>query len=304
MSTPVGRDPEDLGKPAAPFVDRTRRAPLLLATLLLTLGCAPSTVRGQSPAAADAPITWQPGAWSAVWKDEFDGPAGQTPDAKKWSCELGGNGWGNQELQDYTDSPNNVALDGAGNLAITARREMVGGSAYTSARLTTKGLFAQAYGRFEARMRLATGAGMWPAFWIMGDDIDQAGWPGAGEIDIMEQKGFELRQVWGSVHGPSGDGMDVPVSHPGAVPDDVSANFHVYALEWDPANIVFLIDDHPYAQVTPARLPASSRWVWDHPFFLIVNLAVGGLFGGAPTSTTPMPQSIAIDYVRVSVRQP
>ena len=267
-------------------------------------GCALSSDRGQQ-SAANTPIVWRPGKWSVSWQDEFEGAAGQAPDATKWKLETGGGGWGNEELEDYTNSPSNVALDGAGNLIITARHEPSMGSSYTSGRLTSQGLFSQAYGRFEARMRLATGAGMWPAFWIMGNNIDEAGWPAAGEVDIMEQKGFELRQVWGSVHGPStGGDVDVPSTYPGAVPDDVNANFHVYAIEWDPDNIVFLVDEQPYAQVTPQRIPDYARWVWDHPFFVIMNLAVGGLFGGDPTATTPMPQSIAIDYVRVSVRQP
>jgi beta-glucanase (GH16 family) len=188
-------------------------------------------------------------------------------------------------------------------LLITARKEPLMGNAYTSGRLTTKGIFEQAYGRFEARMKLANGLGMWPAFWIMGGNIDEAGWPGAGEIDIMEQQGFNLRNVLGSLHGPDGSGRDAPLHYTGESPDDVSANFHVYALEWDPDSVVFLLDDKPYGQVTSANRPANLKWVYDHPFFIIVNLAVGGVFGGDPNDSTVTPQSIAIDYVRVSTRK-
>jgi beta-glucanase (GH16 family) len=278
---------------------------LLFAAALPLVACTPaSTARGDSQPTGDYPIVWQPGNWSIVWQDEFDGMAGTAPDATKWAHEVGGDGWGNEELQYYTDGTANVALDGAGNLAITARREAFMGNAYTSARLTTEGLFSQAYGKFEARMQLVQGVGMWPAFWIMGDDIDTVGWPAAGEVDIMEQRGFQLRQIWGSVHGPNGADKDLPSTYPGAVPDDVDTNFHVYGIEWDPDVVTFLVDDHPYAQVTLAHLPVGARWVWDHPFFMIVNLAVGGLFGGDPNDMTPMPQSLLIDYVRVSTRQP
>ena len=277
----------------------------LLLAAASPFACSPAdTTRGGGPATGNAPIVWQPGNWSVVWQDEFDGTAGTPPDATKWRHEIGGDGWGNKELQYYTDGSDNVALDGAGNLAITAQRESYMGNAYTSGRLTTKGLFSQAYGKFEARMQLVQGVGMWPAFWIMGENIDEVGWPAAGEVDIMEQRGYQLREIWGSLHGPNGEDKDLPSTYPGAVPDDVNANFHVYAIEWDPDVVTFLVDEQPYAQVMRKNLPAGGKWVWDHPFFVIVNLAVGGLFGGDPTDQTPMPQSLSLDYVRVSSRQP
>ena len=250
---------------------------------------------------ANGLVTWQPGSWTVVWQDEFEGPAGAAPDATRWTHELGGWGWGNEELQNYTDSTSNAALDGAGALVITARAELSGGNAYSSARLTTKGLFARAYGRFEARMRLAKGRGLWPAFWIMGDDVDAVGWPSCGEMDIVEEKGGVPGNIAGSVHGPqSGAAIDVPATRYFDLPSGADADFHVYAVEWDPDDIVFLVDDTPYFQITPARRP---KWVYDHPFFILVNLAVGGLFPGPPDATTMLPQSIAIDYVRVSARQ-
>lgn len=281
---------------------RMARRILLCAALPLALlgGCSSENRVG----ASETPIDWKRGRWTIVWQDEFEGPAGQAPDPSHWTHEIGGDGWGNKELQYYTDSTSNVSLDGAGNLLITARRETFMGNAYTSGRLTTKGLFEQTYGRFEARMKLASGVGMWPAFWIMGGNIAEAGWPGAGEIDIMEQRGYDLRRVSGSLHGPDASGKDAPRTYTGLSPDDVNANFHIYAIEWDPASVVFLLDDTPYAEVTTTSLPVNVKWVYDHPFFIIVNLAVGGVFGGDPNPSTVVPQSIAIDHVRVSTRDP
>ncbi len=248
------------------------------------------------------PVSWTPGTWSLVWADEFDGDAGTAPDPTRWVHELGEWGWGNEELQNYTDSLTNAALDGAGNLVITARAEASGTSAYSSARLRTKGLFERAYGRFEARMKLTRGRGLWPAFWIMGNDIDTAGWPSAGEMDIVEERGAEPGIAYGSIHGPTTPTRDAPVTAVYDIPEGVDADFHVYAVEWDPDDIVFLCDEHPYLQITPARRPVNARWVYDHPFYVIVNLAVGGLFGGPPDATTPFPSTISIDYVRVSAR--
>jgi beta-glucanase (GH16 family) len=250
------------------------------------------------------PVVWQPGSWTVVWRDEFDGPAGTAPDPTKWTHAIGGDGWGNKELQYYTDSTDNAALDGSGNLVITAKQETVMGNAYTSARLTTDGLYAHAYGRFEARMRLCAGRGMWPAFWILGDDFDQVGWPAAGEIDIMEELGNDTTEILGSVHGPAYGNVDVPATKAAPIPAGIDHGFHVYAVEWDPQSVVFLVDDVPYFQITPARRPSYARWVFDHPFFILLNLAVGGQFPGDPDATTTFPQTIAIDYVRVSERRP
>jgi beta-glucanase (GH16 family) len=274
-----------------------------LGALVACLGaCGPSASRGfEDP---NGPVVWTPGVWTQVWGDEFDGDANTPPDPTRWNHEIGGDGWGNKELQSYTDSLDNAALDGAGSLVITARAEPTMGNAYSSARLTTKGIFAHAYGRFEARMRLAQGRGIWPAFWLMGEDIDTAGWPGAGEIDVMEELGQDVNTVFGTVHGPAYGNIDIPTGHATSVPSGVNEGFHSYAIEWDPASIVFLIDDVPNFQVTPQRRPSYARWVFDHPFFIMLNLAVGGLYPGNPDATTTFPQSIAIDYVRVSTRSP
>jgi len=271
--------------------------------LAFCVGCsAPSTV-GPSQT-SEPPIVWEPGSWTIVWRDEFDGPAGQAPDGAHWSHEIGGNGWGNQELQYYTDSTSNTALDGEGNLVITAREEKFMANSYTSGRLTTKAIFERAYGRFEARMKLVDGAGLWPSFWMMGSNVDDVGWPAAGEIDVVEQRGYDVRNLWGSLHAADAAGKDVPITHGVRSTDDVNANFHVFAIEWDPGNIVFLLDDEPYAQVTTSRVPLNVKWAFDHPFFIVIDLAVGGSFGGNPNASTVMPQSIVIDYVRVSERMP
>jgi beta-glucanase (GH16 family) len=248
------------------------------------------------------PVSWQPGSWTIVWQDEFEGAAGTAPDPTKWVHETGGWGWGNMELQNYTDSTSNAALDGDGHLVITARAEMSGANAYTSARLTTQGLYARTYGRFEARMRLAKGRGLWPAFWILGDDFDAVGWPSCGEMDIVEERGGSTGEISSSLHGPQRTAaIDVADTQYELVPGGADADYHVYAVEWDPADIVFLVDDKPFFQLTPARRPL---WVYDHPFFMLLNLAVGGLYPGPPDATTMLPQSISVDYVRVSVRSP
>jgi beta-glucanase (GH16 family) len=244
--------------------------------------------------------------WTEVWADEFDGAAGTAPDPTRWSHEIGGHGWGNQELQLYTDRPENAALDGAGHLVITARREDRDGRAFTSARLTTKGKFQQRYGRFEARLRLPVGKGMWPAFWMLGSGTGDgsaggnAGWPERGEIDIVEGRGAQPWRVSGAVHGPGYSGGNALVGGyeaPGRA--DLTADFHRFAVEWEPGEVRFFVDDQQYHSVRATRLPASGRWVFDHDFFLILNLAVGGNFGGPPDGTTVFPQTLIADWVRV-----
>ena len=186
---------------------------------------------------------------------------------------------------------------------VTARRERFARGDvtrdYTSARLETQGLFAQAYGRFEARILLPRGRGIWPAFWMLGADIADVGWPGCGEIDVMEHLGSEPGRVYGTVHGPGYSGAaGVSARHdlPGgaAFADD----FHLFAVEWEPEAIRWYVDDHLYRTVTPADLPAGARWVFDHPHFLLLNVAVGGRWPGSPDETTTFPQRMRVDFVR------
>ena len=271
--------------------------------MLVLAACASSS----SPPTSEVAPPPAPPTWTLVWSDEFDGAAGGSFDAAKWVAETGGSGWGNQEREYYTTRPENIALDGSGHLVITARAEPAttsyscwyGSCRYTSARIKTKGLFAQTYGRFEARIRIPRGQGLWPAFWMLGDNIDAVGWPKSGEIDIMENIGREPNMVHGTMHGPGysgAGGIGGPYTlASGAFADD----FHRYAVEWTPGLITWFVDDTKYFQVTTSSIPTGATWVFDHPFFLLLNVAVGGGWPNDPDATTTFPQEMAVDYVRV-----
>lgn len=267
-------------------------------------GPSPATSTPVSPSAPNAPST--PAAWTLAWSDEFDGPAGTLPDSTKWVRETGGQGWGNQELEYYTTSATNASLDGSGNLAIVARAETAPGPCwygtcrYTSARLKTHGKFAQTYGRFEARLRIPYGQGIWPAFWMLGDDIDRVGWPTSGEIDVMENIGKEPFTVHGTMHGPGYSGANA-IGGAAALESGakISDDFHVFAVEWEPLVIRWLLDGRVYRTSTPASLPQGARWVFDHPHFILLNVAVGGAWPGSPDATSTFPQQMLVDYVRV-----
>jgi beta-glucanase (GH16 family) len=229
---------------------------------------------------------------SLVWHDEFDGAA---LDSTKWVHDTGGGGWGNGELEFYTDRPENARVE-HGYLVIEARRERHGDRQYTSARLKTQGLGAWRYGRVEARIALPRGQGLWPAFWMLGDDCATAGWPACGEIDIMENIGKEPYRVHGTVHGPGYSGAH-GVSSAYDCDSATAGGFHVYAIEWEAAAIRWYVDGTLYQTVTPADLP--GRWGYDHPFFILLDVAVGGYWPGNPDQTTLFPQTMRVDYVRV-----
>ena len=237
--------------------------------------------------------------WDLVWSDEFDGNAGNLPDAAKWTYDIGnGNGgWGNQELEYYTKRTDNVKLDGNGNLMITAKKENFGGSAFTSARIKTQGLFSQAYGKIEARIKTPYGPGIWPAFWMLGDDIDTVGWPNSGEIDILELKGHIPNVVYGTLHGPGYSGGAEKTKSYALKDSRFDQDFHVFAVEWKENQIDFFVDGFLYQRVTSKDV--AGKWAFNHPFFLILNVAVGGNFVGFPTDGTSFPQSMYVDYVRV-----
>ena len=248
-------------------------------------------------------------AWSQtrtlVWSDEFDGPGKSLPDDTKWSFVTGGGGWGNNEIEYYTSRLQNAFLDGAGRLVIKALRENYTGPDhatrnYTSARLITKGKFSQKFGRVEARIKLPFGQGIWPAFWMLGDNIDTVGWPNCGEIDIMENIGREPSANHGSLHGPGYSGGS-PLSGVYTLPrgQRFSDAFHVFTIDWEPTVIRFYVDGNLYETRTPADLSAGKSWVFDHPFFILLNVAVGGNWPGSPDSTTVWPQTMLVDYVRV-----
>ena len=287
------------------------RGVILLLALVFASAWIASPLRGSRKAADSEPSTQLPAAerWTLAWSDEFDGANASRPDHSKWKFEVGGNGWGNHELEYYTDRPENSRVD-QGKLIIEARREDYTGEdgvtrRYTSARLVTRGTFSQAYGRFTARIKLPRGQGVWPAFWLLGDDFEKVSWPACGEIDIMENIGKEPASVHGSMHGPGYAGeLDFTSTYKLPGGPKFSDDFHVFTVEWEPNVVRFYTDEYLYATFVPAQLPAGKKWVFDHPFYIILNLAVGGDWPGTPDSTTEFPQQMSVDYVRVYKQAP
>ena len=249
-----------------------------------------STGSGGTVSTAKCPDT----TWKMAWGDDFDGASGSAVDASKWAYDSGPN-WSNGELQDYTSGSTNASLDGNGNLVIEARKEACEGRQYTSARLKTEGKKTFTYGRIEGRMKLPYGQGMWPAFWMLGGNS----WPANGEIDIMENLGREPSIAHGTMHGPGYSGANGPTASftlPGGA--KFADDFHVFAIEWETNTIRWYVDGNLYSTRTPADTKGNT-WVFDHPFFIILNLAVGGDWPGAPDATTVFPQKMLIDYIRV-----
>ncbi|GAA4047257.1 hypothetical protein GCM10022282_04770 [Agromyces indicus] len=247
-----------------------------------------------------------PDTWELAWSDEFDGPAGAPANPENWTYETGGWGWGNDELQYYTDSTDNAALDGEGNLVITAREIdpettdlecWYGPCEYTSARLITEQKQEFEYGRIESRVQVPEGSGIWPAVWSLGTDFREVGWPQTGEIDVMEFVGRLPNEIFGTIHGPGYSGGQ---SY-GGIYDfgaPVPGDWHEFAVEWTPEEIVWSVDGIVYHQADPADV-APNEWVFDHPFSLLTNVAIGGNFGGALGDDLEFPQSLTVDYVRV-----
>ncbi|MDX3854555.1 family 16 glycosylhydrolase [Streptomyces sp. AK02-01A] len=280
-----------------------RRLALYALALLCSAGAVAAVPAGA--AAAPEPRTATAAAAAAVtFSDDFNGPAGAGVDGGKWQLETGDN-VNNHERQYYTSGNQNAALDGQGNLVITARKENPGNyqcwygrCEYTSARLNTAGKFTSTYGRVETRMKVPRGQGMWPAFWMLG--TEGGGWPNNGEIDIMENVGFEPGTVHGTLHGPgySGSGgIGAGYTLPGG--QAFADAFHTFAIDWAPDSITWSVDGNVYQRRTPADLGGRS-WVFNKPFFMILNLAVGGYWPGDPNSGTPFPSQLVVDYVRVT----
>ncbi len=236
--------------------------------------------------------------WTLDWSDEFDGAA---LDSSKWVAETGGHGWGNKELQHYTGRPENLRVAG-GMLVIEAHKERFESSDYTSARIKTAGLFERTYGRFEARMKLPKGQGIWPAFWMLGNNIATVGWPKSGEIDIMEHIGKEPSLIYGTLHGPGYSGEHGLSKSSPLASGVYSDDFHIYAVEWERGEIRWYRDGILYHKARPESV--KGDWVFDHPYFILLNLAVGGLWPGYPDATTVLPQQLLVDYVRVYRRTP
>jgi beta-glucanase (GH16 family) len=263
----------------------------------------------------------EPFKWGdPVWSDEFDGAAKQLPDPSKWTFDVGNqDGWGNQELEIYCSPDSgytkecdprrpNAFLDGSGHLVLRAERNPDG--VWTSARITTRGLKNFQYGRIEARMKLPVGAGLWPAFWMIGTNFDAVGWPAAGSVDLVEDvslspgsNGRGPSMIRSTLHGPNyfkGSGLwhDVILSN-GARVDESS--FHTYGIIWSPGMIQFYVDDpaNIFFVEDASEIPNGGEWVFDHPFYIFINLAVGGYWPGDPDATTPNPADMLVDYVRV-----
>lgn len=238
--------------------------------------------------------------WELVWSDEFDGT---TIDPSNWTYDLGGWGWGNGEAQYYTDRPENAWVRD-GLLVIALRQEKYEDSYYTSARLKTQGLREFQYGRIEARIKVPAGAGTWPAFWMLGasfgrdeDDPDASNWPDAGEIDVMEYVGRKPQTTYGTIHGPGYAGAG-SLGGWNVQAYDIADDFHTYAIEWDADGIEWFYDGEPFYEVGPDDI-GDREWVYDQPFFLILNLALGGTFGGNIALDLEYPLHLYVDHVRV-----
>ena len=273
-----------------------RITPIILLGILVLTACTPPTPAASTatPTVAATPTYgWNSQGWNMVWSDEFNGTS---IDPKNWTFDKGGNGWGNVEMEYYTDRPDNARIEN-GMLVIEARQEQYEGLSYTSARLNSRGLQEFQFGRIEARMKLPSGQGMWPAFWMLGSN---ASWPLGGEIDIMEYVGKTPDTVYQTVHGPGYSGSKGIGSHFVLTADSLKNDFHVYAIQWAPNEIQWFVDGQEVFKVTPDQIPTGTQWVYnDHPFFIILNLAVGGGWPGFPDDTTVFPQQLLVDYVRV-----
>ncbi len=277
---------------------RPQSAAILLAALLF---CVTAAIPAFAAEHGKKPRHSQ---WTLIWSDEFNGPNGSLPDPAKWTVVTGGSGFGNRELETYTNRPLNVHQE-KGKLVITGRKESFTGAdgiarEYTSGRLQTKGLFETQYGRMEARIKVPAGQGLWPAFWMMGSNDSTVIWPECGEIDIMENIGSESSMVHGSLHGPQYSGS-TPLTAAYTLPHQARFTdaFHLFAVEWEPNEIRFYVDDKLFFTQTAASLPPSKHWVFNHPFYLLLNLAVGGNWPGYPDPSTVFPATMLVDYVRV-----
>ncbi|MBK3563769.1 MULTISPECIES: glycoside hydrolase family 16 protein [unclassified Streptomyces] len=281
---------------ASPRVLRRCLFAALSAALVASAAIGPAQAASTSDAQADA----------VTFSDTFDGAAGSAVNSSKWTQETGDN-VNNHEREYYTSGTNNAALDGQGHLVITAKKEnpanyqcWYGTCQYTSARLNTSGKFSAQYGHVEARMQIPRGQGMWPAFWMLGTDIGSVGWPNSGEIDVMENVGYEPSTIHGTIHGPgysgaNGIGAAYTLANGAAFADA----FHTFAVDWAPNSIKWSVDGVVYQTRTPADV-GSNTWAFNKPFFLILNLAVGGDWPGDPNSATAFPAKLVVDSVSVT----
>ena len=270
---------------------RTITCLTLLGATMAATGCA--SLPANQPKGTPIPI---PDGMSLSWHDEFDGSA---IEPTNWTYDLGAGGWGNSEAENYTNRKENARMEG-GSLIIEARKEAYQGVEYTSARLKTQGLREFQYGRVEARMQVPAGLGMWPAFWMLGSNIDSKNWPACGELDIMEYVGKEPNAIFGTMHGPGYSGAN-GLSKANRQKDPIADSFHTYAVEWDKDSVSWFFDGALYHKVSRADV-GNKDWVFDQPFFILLNLAVGGQWPGPVGPTTVFPAQLRVDYVRVFQR--
>jgi beta-glucanase (GH16 family) len=279
-------------------------------TLALAVAVAVACTRDTAPPVSEGAA----GAWTLVWSDEFNGPAGASFDGATWrpdttdGCQAGICGWGNQEREYYTALTENIALTGAGQLRIVAQRAPAGMTCYygpcryTSAKITTRGKIQAMPGRVEARIKLPAGQGLWPAFWMLGASFPTTPWPQSGELDIMENHGSNPASTSSAIHGPGYSGNTPFVHSQSRVRGTFADDFHTFAVEWDSLHVEFSVDGAPHYTVKRSDVTRYGSWVFDQPFFMILNLAVGGTFDGDPKSDAVLPATMLVDYVRVYKR--
>jgi len=283
---------------------------LFMSTALLACGGSTPAVTTPPPV-TPPPVTPPTITWTRVWSDEFDGPAGSAVDNVSWSYDLADGcqnrncGWGNNEKEYYTSAGENISLNGQGQLAIVARVAPSGLSCYygpcryTSAKIQTRGKVLAQPGRVEARIKLPRGQGLWPAFWMLGVTFPATPWPDCGELDIMENKGSESMISSSAVHGPGYSG-NTPFQHREVQASaNLTDDFHVYAVEWDAVAATFYVDNVAHFTVTRDAIRQYGQSVLAQPYFIILNLAVGGHFDGDPASDAIFPATMLVDYVRV-----
>lgn len=272
----------------------------LAACLLLCL--ATSVLAGRATASP-------PAGYTLAWSDEFDGAVGSKPDSTKWGYDLGGGGWGNNELETYVSDAQHaqIVADASATdskaLQIQATKDAQG--KIYSARLLTKGKITAQYGYIEGRIQMSYGQGIWPAFWMLGTDVDTAKWPSCGEVDIMENIGNERSVVHGTIHGPGysgGNGIGAAYTLPSS--QQFKDGYHTFAVRWRPDAITWDVDGVTYQTRTTADIPSGTTWAFNKAFFVILNLAVGGNWPGYPDATTVYPQNLRVDYVRVYTFKP
>ncbi len=250
----------------------------------------------------EASDDWAPeGTWIETWRDDFEGPSASAPNPANWFIETNPSP-PNGELEYYTDRRENSFVDGEGHLILRALKESYLGKSYTSGRVNTGGRVMMTYGRIEARIKLPAGKGLWPAFWMLGVN---GNWPACGEIDIMELAGSRPSVVQGSLHGPDFFGTSSLSRFYGLESGTFADDFHIFAVEWAPDGIRWLVDESVYqVRTRDSIVGAGKQWVFNLPFFIIVNLAIGGNYDGSPDASTIFPSQVAVDYVKVSRLEP